>query len=72
MATETLLDSGILSELRQNKIIAANEVAIQSGDLFFAKDVITGEKRMLETGQIRNFSTNESLSETSKKTLLRG
>lgn len=72
MATETLLDSGILSELRKNKIIAANEIAIQSGDLFFAKDVITGEKRMLETGQIRNFSTNESLSETSKKTLLRG
>ena len=72
MATETLLDGGILSELRQNKIIAANEVAIQSGDLFFAKDVITGEKRMLESGQIRNYNTNESLSETSKKTLLRG
>jgi hypothetical protein len=72
MATETLLDSGILSELRKNKIIAANEVAIQSGDLFFAKDVLTDERRMLESSLVRNFNTNESLAETSKKTLLRG
>lgn len=72
MATEVLLDSTILSALRKNKIIAANEVAIQSGDLFFAKDVLTDEKRMLESSLIRNFNTNESLSETSKKTLLRG
>lgn len=72
MATEILLDSTILSALRKNKIIAANEVAIQSGDLFFAKDVLTDEKRMLESSLIRNFNTNESLSETSKKTLLRG
>lgn len=72
MATEVLLDSTILSALRKNKIIAANEVAIQSGDLFFAKDVLTDEKRILESSLIRNFNTNESLSETSKKTLLRG
>ena len=72
MATEVLLDSTILSALRKNKIIAANEVAIQSGDLFFAKDVLTDEKRILESSLIRNFNTNESLSETSKKALLRG
>lgn len=72
MSTEQLLNNDVLSQLRNKNIITANEVAIQSGDLYFAKDVLSGEKRILESSLILSFNTNESLSETKSRTLLKG
>ena len=72
MTTESVLSNSILLELRNKNIISENEVAIQSGDLYFAKNVLTNEKRMLNTSSITAMTKNESLSENTQKTLLKG
>jgi hypothetical protein len=72
MTTESVLSNSILLELRNKNIISENEVAIQSGDLYFAKDVLTNEKRMLSASSIATMTKNESLSENTQKTLLKG
>tara|TARA_B100000035_G_C20902282_1_gene509979 strand:+ start:548 stop:766 length:219 start_codon:yes stop_codon:yes gene_type:complete len=72
MTTESVLSNSILLELRNKNIISENEVAIQSGDLYFAKNVLTNEKRMLSTSSITAMTKNESLSENTQKTLLKG
>jgi hypothetical protein len=72
MTIETVLDSSILVELRNRNIIESSEVAIQSGDLYFAKNVLTNEKRMIDRSMISSLTKNESLSETTNKSLLKG
>lgn len=72
MTTESVLSNSVLLELRNKNIISENEVAIQSGDLYFAKNVLTNEKRMLNTSSITAMTKNESLSENTQKTLLKG
>jgi hypothetical protein len=72
MTIETVLDSSILAELRNRNIIESSEVAIQSGDLYFAKNVLTNEKRMIDRSMISSLTKNESLSETTNKSLLKG
>ena len=72
MTTESVLSNSILLELRNKNIISENEVAIQSGDLYFAKDVLTNEKRMLSASSIATMTKNESLSKNTQKTLLKG
>tara|TARA_B000000557_G_scaffold253176_1_gene242022 strand:- start:85 stop:303 length:219 start_codon:yes stop_codon:yes gene_type:complete len=70
---EKVLDDVVLKQLRENNIISGEEVVIGSGDLFYAKNVISNEKRMISLDVINKFQTkNESINETSKKTLLRG
>ena len=71
MSIETLLDSSIIQELRQRSIISQEEVAINSGDLYYAKNVLTNEKRMLESSTITSLNKNESFIEHGK-TLLKG
>jgi hypothetical protein len=71
MSVETLLDNNIIQELRQRSIISQEEVAINSGDLFYAKNVLTNERRMLESSTITNLNKNESVA-SSGKTLLKG
>ena len=71
MSIETLLDSNIIQELRQKSVISQEEVAINSGDLYYAKNVLTNEKRMLESNIINNLNKNESFV-THNKTLLKG
>ena len=60
MSIETLLDSSVIQELRQRSIISQEEVAINSGDLYYAKNVLTNEKRMLEASTITSLNKNES------------
>lgn len=72
MTTESVLPNNILVELRNKKIISENEVAIQSGDLYFAKDVLTNEKRMIDRTTITSMNQNESSVSNSSKTLLKG
>ena len=71
MSIETLLDSSVIQELRQRSIISQEEVAINSGDLYYAKNVLTNEKRMLEASTITSLNKNESFIEHGK-TLLKG
>jgi hypothetical protein len=72
MTTETVLPSNILTELRNRSVISESEVAIQAGDLFYAKNVLTNEKRMIDSNMVTSMKQNESLSESSAKTLLKG
>jgi len=72
MTTETVLPNNILAELRSRSIISDSEVAIQAGDLFYAKNVLTNEKRMIDGNMVTSMKQNESLSESKTKTLLKG
>lgn len=72
MTTETVLPNNILSELRSRSVISESEVAIQAGDLFYAKNVLTNEKRMIDSNMVTSMKQNESLSESTSKTLLKG
>jgi hypothetical protein len=71
MTTETVLDNRILVELRSRSVISEQEVVISSGDLYFAKNVLTNERRMIDSAMITSMNTNESINETSKR-LLKG
>ena len=68
MSTERVLENNILVELRNNNVITSQEVAIQIGDLYFAKDVITDKRRVIE---INNLHTNINETTTNKQ-LLKG
>ena len=68
MSTERVLENNILIELRNNSVISSQEVAIQIGDLYFAKDVITNKRRVIE---INNFHTSINETKTTKQ-LLKG
>ena len=71
--TESVLNDGVLKQLRENNIISGEEVVIATGDLYYAKNVISNEKRMISIDTINQFHVkNEAITETSKKTLLRG
>ncbi len=71
--TESVLNDGVLKQLRENNIISGEEVVIATGDLYYAKNVISNEKRMISLDTIKQFHVkNEAITETSKKTLLRG
>lgn len=69
--SEVVLQPEMLRSLRSQNIISENEVAISVGDLFYAKNVLTNEKRIITTNII-NQSRNENLQETTTKTLLKG
>lgn len=69
--SETVLATSILQNLRAQNIISENEVAINVGDLYYAKDVLTNEKRLIDAKLIGSYK-NENLQETSRKTLLKG
>ena len=70
--SETILDNHTLVELRNKNIINESEVAICAGDLYYAKNVLTNEKRMLDSNTVRSFTANESISESTKAKLLKG
>ena len=59
--------------LRLNNIISEQEIAIMTGDLYVAENVLTKERRMLMTSQISQFITTNTIQEsTSKAQLLKG
>jgi hypothetical protein len=73
MSVEKVLENDLLVSLRNSNIISENEVAISTGDLYYAKNILTNEKRMLDKSVITNINTAPNLSEsTNKKTLLKG
>ena len=70
--SEQVLDNFILLELRSRRIISNEEVAINSGDLYYAKNVLTNDKRLIEPSLIRDLKKNETVTESRSKTLLKG
>lgn len=72
MTVENLLSNHILQELRNRSIISEQEVVINSGDLYYAKNVLSNEKRMLDSSLIKNLKQNESIQESNTKSLLKG
>ena len=73
MSIEVVLQNEALTNLRNKNIITSNEVAISVGDLFYAKDVLTNEKRVLDKSIIESAINLAPLSEsTTNKTLLKG
>jgi hypothetical protein len=68
MSVEQILDNNTLQQLRENNVISSQEVAIQSGDLFYAKNVLTNEKRLINVN-VNTSSINET---KSKQQLLKG
>lgn len=62
MAGNTLPDH-VLTLLREQGVIASEEVAVQEGDLMIAVNVITGSRRLIE---------NLPLQESKNKRLLKG
>jgi len=71
MSIETVLDPSIQKQLRVNSLISECEVVIQSGDLFYAKDVLTNAKRSINSADITSITQENRLNETNK-TLLKG
>ena len=59
--------------LRNNNIISAEEVALTSGDLYLAENVLTKERRILQSTQVQQFvSVNKIQESTTKAQLLKG
>ena len=72
MSNENVLDNKVLHTLRNRGVINEQEVVINVGDLYFAKDVLTNEKRIIESSVVLGAEKNESLQENNTKTLLKG
>lgn len=70
--SEQVLDNSILLELRNRGVISKEEVAINSGDLYYAKNVLTNDKRLIESSLIHNIRKNETVTENRSKGLLKG
>ena len=71
MSVERILENVQLQKLRETNIITSDEVAIQAGDLYYAKNVLTNEKRMISIPR-DVFTSNESTRPQSGSQLLKG
>jgi hypothetical protein len=59
--------------LRENNLITEAEIALQSGDLILAENVLTKERRMLNKETVSRFISTTNISESTTKTqLLKG
>jgi len=67
-----VLTNDTLIKLRQSNTISEQEVVITEGDLYYAKNVLTNEKRMISKDIISSINQNESVNETVKRQLLKG
>ena len=65
MSLEHALNESTQKQLREQRIIGNEEVAIKIGDIFVAKNVINKTRRKIEVGLNLTESTN-------KQTLLKG
>ena len=63
MSAEKVLPNNILQQLRVNGLISEQEVVISVGDLYYAKDVLSNQKRIVENAiidQINNITITEN------------
>lgn len=71
MSVERILENAQLQKLRETNVIASDEVAIQAGDLYYAKNVLTNERRMISVPR-DVFTSNESAQPQTGSQLLKG
>lgn len=72
MSVEKVLQNNILEQLRANGLISEQEVVISVGDLYYAKDVLSNQKRIVENAiidQINNITITEN---SSNREILKG
>ena len=72
MSAEKVLSNNILQQLRVNGLISEQEVVISVGDLYYAKDVLSNQKRIVENAiidQINNITITEN---SSNRKILKG
>lgn len=72
MSLDELLDNKTQSLLREKSIIQDNEVAIKSGDLYCARNILTDERRIIETRLIEQNMQYSTIKEQATKTILKG
>jgi len=71
MSVERILENAQLQKLRETNVITSDEVAIQAGDLYYAKNVLTNERRMISVPR-DVFASNESTQPQTGSQLLKG
>ena len=72
MSVENVLPNNILEQLRSNGLITRQEVVINSGDIYYAKDVLTNEKRIVENAIIDQIQSVTITENSNTKTILKG
>lgn len=72
MSVEKVLSNTVLEQLRVNGLISENEVVISVGDIYYAKNVLSDQKRIVESAiidQVNNVTINEN---SSTREILKG
>ena len=72
MSIDEVLDTQTQTMLREKSVILQNEVAIRSGDLYCARNVLTDERRIIETTLVEQSMQNRSITEQAKREILKG
>ena len=72
MSIDEVLDTQTQTILREKSVILQNEVAIRSGDLYCARNVLTDERRIIETTLVEQTMQNRSITEQTKREILKG
>ena len=59
--------------LRENNLISDQEIALEQGDLYFAENVITRKRRILDASIVKSYVRSGNIVESkSKSQLLKG
>ena len=72
MSVEKVLPNNILEQLRSNGLISSQEVVINTGDIYYAKDVLTNDKRIVENAIIDQIQSITITENSNTKTILQG
>jgi len=71
MSYERILNNLQLDTLRKKSIITENEIALQAGDIFYAKNVLTDEKRVLSSSALESVLMHDTFFETKNESVTR-
>ena len=72
MSVDELLDNNLQRRLRDKNVIQGDEVAIKSGDLYLARNVISDERRIIESLIVEQNMQDQSISENTQRQILKG
>jgi hypothetical protein len=72
MSIDEVLDTQTQTMLREKAVIQQNEVAIRSGDLYCARNVLTDERRIIATTLVEQTMQNRAITEQTKREILKG
>ena len=72
MSVEKVLSNDILEQLRVNGLISNQEVVISVGDIYYAKDVLSNQKRIVENAIIDQISNITITENSNNREILKG